>query len=164
VNPVYLVEECQKISIGAIRKDLRFKYADDEASLVFDAGDGHLPQQIMLTEQAITFGIRRYFVCACGARCNKLYLPPGKREYRCRACYRLRYELSYINRTSKHGRLLYRTNRMLKLVDKRAGMSRVFYNGQYTKRFDRFLNLCGRAGLVDVVNDAGNLKAAVTSL
>jgi len=43
-------------------------------------------------------------------------------------------------------------------------MSRVFYNGQYTKRFDRFLNLCGRAGLVDVVNDAGNLKAAVTSL
>lgn len=164
MTSAYLIEECPVISIGSVKRDIRFEYTDGEDHLVFDPCDGRLPQFIMLAEQAITFGTRRYFLCGCGLRVNKLYLPPDKSEYKCRACYRLRYELSYINRTSRHGELLYRTNRTLKLIDKRAGMNRVFYNGQYTKRFNRFLNLCSRIGLDDVVKNALSLKTAIASL
>lgn len=160
----FLIEECPSISIGSVKKDIRFEYTDGDDFLVFDAGGDHPPQRIMLDEQSITFGLRRYFLCECGSRVNKLYLPPGKSQYKCRVCYKLRYELSYINRTAKHGKLLYRTNRTIKLIDQRAGMSRVFYNGQYTKRFSRFLKLCSRAGLDDVVDNALTLKNAIASL
>jgi hypothetical protein len=164
MNPTYLIEECAAISIGSIKRDLRFELADDETFLIFDAGDGHITQRIELTMQAVTFGVRYYFECNCGLRVNKLYLPPGQRAYKCRTCYRLRYEITTFNRSSGPGQLLYRTNRMIKLANKRAGMNRVMYGGRYTRRFERFLNLCGRAGLADVINDARTFKEAMASL
>ena len=163
MNATYLVEECSAISIGSIKKDPRFEYKDGDESIFFYDSEG-LSQQILISEQAITFGVRRYFVCDCGVRVNKLFLPPGMRGYKCRNCYKLRYELTTINPRSIHGKLMYRTNRMIKLTNKRTDLNRIFYKGRYTKRFNRFLHLCARAGLVEVVENASKLTAAVASL
>ncbi len=163
MNATYLVEECKSISVGSIKKDLRFEYKDGDEFLFFYHGEG-LSQQILIAEQSITFGIRRYFVCECGAQVNKLFLPTGKKEYKCRNCYKLRYELTTINPRSIHGKLLYRTNRIIKLTNKRTELNRIFYRGRYTKRFNRFLHLCDRAGLVEVLDNAAKLSSAVASL
>lgn len=183
-----LIEECSALTTGAIKQDLRrcrmmeadikgvfsisngntnllcdywVEYLNGEAFLVISTGLGHLPQRILLSCLELRFGSRSYLNCDCGARVNKLYLPPGKDQFRCRRCHQLRYELSTINRMSKHGRLLYRTNRTLKLVNKRAGMNRIIYNNRYTNKFERFLRLCGQAGLDGVVRDARNLMTAI---
>ena len=36
-------------------------------------------------------GTRWWFVCMCGRRCAKLYLPPGGQSFRCRVCLHLTY-------------------------------------------------------------------------
>ena len=36
-------------------------------------------------------GKRFWFLCACGKRAGRLYLPPGQRMFRCRHCYNLTY-------------------------------------------------------------------------
>jgi hypothetical protein len=36
-------------------------------------------------------GKRFWFLCACGKRAGRLYLPPGQRVFRCRHCYNLTY-------------------------------------------------------------------------
>ena len=159
----YLVEECASVSIGSIKHDHRFVLDAGGESVTFDTGSNAAPQQIALAAEDITFGTRHYFLCGCGSRVSKLYLPPNKKEYRCRSCYGLRYELAVLSRTSAQGKLLYRTNRMLKLSEQRAHMNRIFYRGAYTRRFDRFLQLCLNAGLLETVREAMELEAAVAS-
>jgi len=36
-------------------------------------------------------GERPWFVCGCGRRAGRLYLPPGQRAFRCRHCHHLTY-------------------------------------------------------------------------
>jgi hypothetical protein len=36
-------------------------------------------------------GKRFWFLCGCGRRAGRLYLPPGQRQFRCRGCYGLTY-------------------------------------------------------------------------
>ena len=36
-------------------------------------------------------GKRYWFLCGCGRRAARLYLPPGQRVFRCRDCYNLTY-------------------------------------------------------------------------
>ena len=40
-------------------------------------------------------------------------------------------------------------------------MSRIFYDGNYTKRFERFLGQCERAGFNTIVDGANALKQLV---
>jgi hypothetical protein len=111
----------------------------------------------------ITYGKRAYFICECGHRATKLYLPHNGHEFKCRKCHGLQYQLTTFNRYSVAGRSMYRMNRLHKLSNERAGMSRIFYNGNYTKRFERFLGLCDRAGLDHIVKGANDLKALIES-
>ena len=116
------------------------------------------PQRVVMEWEVMTFGERAYFRCGCGLRVAKLLLPLNGTEFKCRKCHRLQYQLTCINRRSIAGASIYRMNRLRKLTYNRAGMSRIFYNGNYTKRFERFLGLCDRAGLDGIVRGAHDLK------
>lgn len=159
----YLVEECfvltprdvgrrndrvRKIGGNALerRADISYWFDNmDEPTRLFVCIAGHKPQSFAWEEVEITFGDTAYFYCACGYRAAKLYLPPNESEFKCRKCHGLRYEITTINRASASGRALYRLNRMIKLANSREKIN-VFYNGDFTKGFKRFLTLSERAG------------------
>jgi hypothetical protein len=49
-------------------------------------------QQIPLTTTRPYLGGKRFwFLCGCGRRVGRLYLPPGQGVFRCRHCYNLTY-------------------------------------------------------------------------
>lgn len=189
-NIRYLVEDCPVLAVGAIKHDLWrcrrreaeikgafsisnggrdllydywIEYSDGDSFLVVSTGLDQLPQRVLLAEVELKFGARSYFVCCCGVRANNLYLPAGKDQFRCRRCYRLRYALSNINKTSKQGMFLYRANRTTKLINQRAGMDRIIYKNCFTKRFERFLRLCGRVGLDSVITNARESMKVIQS-
>lgn len=134
-----------------------------DVSTILTYGKGQEPQEIALEWMDLTFGKTAFFICECGRRSRKLYLPPGTgvARFRCRICCHLKYELSQINRNSPQGKLFYSTNRIIKLANKRENMRRIFYAGTYTTRYRRFLKLCGQAGLDQVVSDANDLLNAI---
>ena len=137
--------------------------ADESESVLVSVGDRE-PQTIPLVFQEITFGKRAFFKCpACEITVSKIFLPHNAKEFKCRKCYKLQYQLSSFNRYSVAGRKLYQLNRIQKLSNNRASMSRILYHGQFTKRFSRFVNLCDRAGLSDVVRSANVLKSFISS-
>lgn len=145
------------------RTDITCWPEDDstDPATVFVSMAGNEPQKLNLEWEEITYGNRAYFVCSCGHRASKLYLPPHGHEFKCRECHSLQYRLSSFNRHSVAGRAIYRMNRLQKLTDSRANMSRILYNGKFSKRFESFLRLCDRAGLDSIVNGANDLKALI---
>ena len=154
------------INIGNGRAELIcsywFEFKDGDTFLIISIGGDHLPQRLLISECQLKFGIRSYFVCDCGRRSYKLYLPPDREELKCMICYRLRYELSGINRSSSHGKLFYITNRTIKLANQREDLNRIVYKNKYTKKYQAFLRLCGKAGFHGVVKEAQDLMAEIT--
>lgn len=122
---------------------------------------GNEPQKIVLEWVDINFGQVAYFQCNCGYRASKLYLPPNGTQYKCRKCYKLKYLISSLNSKSIAGQALHKFNRMNKLIETRSNINHIFYKGQYTRRFNRFLRLCKDAGLDSVVEDAQSLLNVV---
>ena len=55
-------------------------------------------QTVELTKMQITFGVRRYFKCACGRRVNSLYFKNFK--FKCRHCHSLIYEIKGLRKGS----------------------------------------------------------------
>jgi len=45
----------------------------------------------------------------------------------------------------------------------RGSMNRIFYRSQYTKKFNRYLNVCARVGLFNEVLDAQKLLIAINN-
>lgn len=186
-----IVEACRTLSIGQIKHDLMrsrnkepdivghisfkhgdkknwqkwnywFEYADSKTYLV--VGLSHYdPNRILLAETALTYGDRSYFICGdCGRRVSKLYLPQRTIVFRCRKCWRLKYEIQTINRNTQHGEHFYQTHRAIKLIHQREKMNRIFYKGRYSKRYERFLRLCNRVnGLESIVSNAKKLMSAI---
>lgn len=120
-------------------------------------------QRIKLAESELHFGPRSWFICDCDRLVSKLYLPPHTTQFKCRHCYNLCYQSTRISRNSKHGKFLYKQSKMLKLIDIRESIGRVFYRSQYTRRFKRWLRLCDEAGLVAERKDADNLMSGINS-
>ena len=54
------------------------------------------------TTQPDNHAVQQWFLCACGRRVAKLYLPPNEREFRCRSCYRLTYRSAQTHSESDH--------------------------------------------------------------
>ena len=172
MNTQLFVEDAISISPKQILQNQRINdYGNSEITYwIDDANDpstislsvaGREPQTIGLDWDSITFGRRPYFQCPCGQRANKFYLPRRGTEFKCRRCHNLQYVLTSFNKHSVAGQSLYRSNRLQKLAESRANMGRVLYNGEFTKRFERFLGLCNKAGLNDVVAGANNLMALI---
>jgi hypothetical protein len=94
-----------------------------------------LSQCIKLESQAIHFGLRPYFLCSCGSRCNILYLRFHGFKFLCRKCNHLTYELcSTINRKARHGELFYHFNRWLKILDMEKQIKRLDYGNKLTRK------------------------------
>ena len=145
-----------------VKPGISYWYEDPEDWSVWSISvNGSDPQEVKIEWEPITYGERAYFRCECGHRATKLYLPPNGHEFKCRSCHDLRYQLTTFNRYSVAGRKIYQANRLNKLSNNRAGMSRIFYNGNYTKRFERFLGQCDRAGFSAIVDGANALKKLV---
>lgn len=104
---------------------------------------GALYQEIGLELQTIRWGVRWYFLCRCGRRCNTLYLPPGGKVFSCRNCHNLTYLTHTINKNTNSG-LHYYTLRKMKLLWIKQAMDRMSYNGQNTKRAERYLEMAGK--------------------
>lgn len=132
-----------------------------DAPGVFISAGGKEPQRFDLEWTRITYGQRAYFRCSCGSRVSKLYLPIRGNLFGCRKCHKLQYFLTTLNKNSVAGMKLYKMNRLQKLSNSRANMSRILYNGNFSKRFERFLRLCGRAGFDNVINSANDLRALI---
>jgi len=172
MNNKYYVEDCititpkELLSWVNIKNGTRTDTKWSDINCRLDSSDpdilcisvkGGEPQRIVFEWVDINFGQVAYFQCNCGCRASKLYLPPNSVRYRCRKCHNLKYRLSSLNSKSVAGRVLYKFNRMNKLIETRENIKRVFYKGKYTRRFKRFLRLCENAGIDSVVEDAKNL-------
>jgi hypothetical protein len=179
MNNRYLVGECltltprdvgkrwdriRKLGVNQLAHHPGISYWFDDMgdpSRLFISVQGHEPQSFAWELIRLTFGDAAYFYCPCGHRASKLYLLPNGNEFKCRKCHKLQYHLSTFNRQSVAGRSLYRANRLQKLANSRASMGRILYNGEYTKRFQRFLGLCDRAGYDSIVQGAKDLKTLI---
>jgi len=139
--------------------DYRIEYEDNQTYLVVSFGVE--PQKFLLSEQELIFGNRTYFVCGCGKRTTALYLNKG--IFACRKCHNLCYQSTTINSATKHGRFIYQQSQILKIMEMRENMGRIFYRSQYSKRFMRWLDLCARVGLTKEVEDAKNLMFAINN-
>jgi hypothetical protein len=137
--------------------DYKVEYEESDAYLVIEFDGGS--QRILLSNHELTFGTRTYLTCACGCRTNALYLNKG--IFACRKCHKLCYQSTTINKTTKHGQFLFKQSQIIKLMEMREGLNRIFYKSQYSKPFVRWLALCERAGLVDDVEDAKELMLAI---
>lgn len=135
----------------------------NEPDLISASISGHDPQTLCLEWIDMTFGPVAFFKCNCGLRASKLYLPPGTAEFRCRQCYRLKYELSNLNRKSAAGLPIYRFDRMVKLADERNSISRIFYDGKFTRRFSQYLARCRKYGFKELAESAEGLLEIVKS-
>lgn len=149
------------ISFGNTKSvaDYYIEYSPEYDYLVIQYGEGE--QRIKLAESELHLGARSWFICDCGCRVGKLYLPPHAKEFKCRRCHGLVYELTTFNRSSKLGQFGYMVNRRLKLINMRENMRSILYDGKPTQCFDRFLRLSDKAGLGGVVEDARNLLLAL---
>ncbi|MSU60404.1 MAG: hypothetical protein EXS52_00615 [Candidatus Staskawiczbacteria bacterium] len=134
--------------------------ATDPLSITLSVNGGE-PQGLNFEWVNLTYGIRAYFLCSCGVRVGKLYVPIGGTELKCRKCYHLQYFLTTFNKNSVAGMQIYKMNRLQKLADSRANMGRILYDGEYTKRFKRFIGLCDKAGFNSAVEGANHLMALI---
>ena len=163
------VEDCYHITPRVIvkgmderRADIRFWTERENGALsLFAAVPNSEPQGIEVEEFSSPALDRLYFLCECCRRVFKLYLPIGCMQFKCRQCHKLRYRLTSFNPNTMHGRAQYRASRLHKLANERMRIRTPIYQGKYTKRFQRFLRLCGRAGLTDIVHDAKRLMETI---
>ena len=139
--------------------DYYVEYENEKTYLIINFGEK--PQRILLSEEELTFGTRSYLTCTCGNRVNALYLDKG--VFACRDCHKLKYQSTTINRNSKHGQFLYQQSQILKAMSMRENMTRIFYKSQYTRKFNRFINLCTKTGLLKEVIESGKLLTAINT-
>lgn len=137
------------------REDISFwTEQDNGGQCLYVAVRDNEPQRIALEDCFSPILDRVYFLCECGRRCFKLYLPHGRDAFKCRDCHGLRYRLQDINKNSMHGRAHYFDSRREKLTRQREAINTPLYRGRFTNRFQRFLRMSDRAGFKDVLNDA----------
>lgn len=182
---ITLIENSFALTARSLKKDLRKARRNESAGgslsiaqngkpfpvdywIEHDGKDSYLvvtfgveSQRILLSEYPVTFGTRTYLTCQCGRRTSFLYLQNG--TFACRRCQKLRYQSTTINKTTKHGRFLYKQSQILKLVAKREEIDRIFWRSNYTKKFTKWLDMCDRVGLTDQVKSASELMMAINN-
>lgn len=157
------VEGFINISLGNVKTvaDYYVEYTPDNDYLVVVYDEEE--QRIKLVESELHFGPRSWFECECTRRVGKLYLPPYSKQFKCRHCYRLTYELTTFNKKSKLGKISYQVNRMIKLANTQESIRSMFYAGNQTRRFNRFLDLSDKAGFKNNREDAKELLLMINS-
>ena len=175
----YLVEECftltprdvgrrfdriRRVRVNKLEWNDKISYWFDDIEnpeWLFISVSGNEPQRFKWELVDITFGEKQYFYCQCGYRAMKLYLLPNGKEFKCRKCHNLQYQLTTYSKNSIAGKSLYRLNRFQKLSETRMNLGRILYEGNFTKKFERFLRLCDRAGYDSIVKGANDLRELI---
>jgi hypothetical protein len=175
----YFIEECVKITPKEIINFFRNakQKGKDDSRPILDcwANDSENPETIYLSVGGkelqifniewfdLTFGKVAFFNCSCTRRVKKLYSIPGTGKFKCRFCQGLRYRSSIYNPRSIAGISISNFEKEIKLMDKRAKISRIFYKGKYTKRYSRYLESCKKAGLNNILKKSNNLLEIIKS-
>ena len=109
--------------------------------LRFKKGWKSIKQDIYYDFDSVNFGlVRPYLLCSCGYRANKLYMHLDDKEFTCRGCKNLQYELTTINRKVLGNELFYRANRLLKLSDI-ENHKYITYDNMLTRRAKSFITM-----------------------
>lgn len=173
MNDEYVIDSCISISpkevlkilkgITITRMDIRqlnlncWLNDPNEPDFLCMSIGGREPQTLELEWLTFKYGDVAFFNCGAGHRVRKLYLVPQGNAFECRLCGKFRYFASRLNPKSEMGQAVHRFENMRKLVYARVGMSKISHKGKYTKRFNRWLERCSKAGLHDVVENAKTL-------
>ena len=109
-------------------------------SLDSDRTRKNINYDIELTTTPCNFGGKRFwFICpnkSCGKRVGVLYKPPCGEYFTCRHCHNLTYESSKLSGRKK---ILGKFATLPELEEFRKNTKRVVYNGDFTKRYKRYL-------------------------
>jgi len=103
--------------------------------VINDDGKKLSEQTIELDKKRITFGIRRYFKCACGREVNSLYLKGGR--FACRHCHELIHEITRLHK----GTFFYKLNRTFKIKSAEHLVGNVNYGGKMTRKARQYMRL-----------------------
>lgn len=122
---------------SALHYSIEYGWNDDKYLVIYL---GPEPQKILLHERPLTYGVRTEFVCGCGRKCNTLYLSAD--YFSCRKCKLLRYESTRVNKNSDHAYMRWIYGKRMELMEMKASIKRIFYKGQYTKKYLRYISLC----------------------
>jgi len=147
------------------RKDIRYNYKEENDKVfLFVTVGSNAPQKILLEQtEPSDYFLRDYFRCECGCRVTKLYLLPDGSCFKCKKCHNLKYQVQSFNKSSKHGKIFLETSRILKLMNERENIDRIFYNSAYTKRFNKWLDSALELGMVEMVREARVLESIVNT-
>lgn len=158
-NCFYITPTYNSVDYDLMRRmDVRIEYHIEAEDHILATVGNNEPQRIDTEDVVTAVSWRRYFLCpCCEKRVFKLYLLPNGKEFKCRKCHKLKYTITNINKNTPHGKMLYSMNRLDKLSKQREKMGTILYNGKYTKRFQRFLRMCSRAGYTKALTDAEEL-------
>jgi hypothetical protein len=135
-------------------KQLQLKYSVDLVEppvvhLSFLYRNSWHNQTVFLDELLLGFGMRPFFLCACGYRAGKLYLAANQYSFLCRSCAALYYESTSINPNSQVGGFAYALFKRFKLDLLKQKVKRISYKGKYTRRARRVLGLAGTHTPID---------------
>lgn len=167
-----IVENCFVLTMAALDEEAHNTWRDDmrhwteytrdnDEFCLFVAVGASEPQKIFVEEFLTLFTYKPCFVCECRRPALKLYLPPHQTIFKCRRCHRLRYLSTTFNKKTAQGKALYQLNRLDKLSRQRMNIRTPIYRGKFTHKFQRFLRMCKRAGLDNVVEDAQGLMEVI---
>ncbi len=107
--------------LSVLDENMMINYESSGDVLYIEANGNE--QSIAIEKRPALSGVAYFFICSCGQRCKKIYLPPGHEDFTCRHCCNLAYRCTRISDSTKNGAILNDYCRMLKLIEK--GMSRL---------------------------------------
>lgn len=164
-EPKKLIEDYSFFDIGSFGRGLLYQYdgKGKKGSLVFPSlryshisyyvewfdslpclfvyiQDKDTPIKIYLSSSQSTFGKRPYFHCpGCNSSRRKLYMRGD--AFLCRECLNLIHESTRLHRAHPIVRIL---NKHLKLIVMSENVKRISYNGRYTRRAKRVIELSNK--------------------
>lgn len=116
-------------------------------------------QTIFLDELPLGYGMRPFFLCACGYRAGKLYLAANQYSFLCRSCAALYYESTSINPNSQVGGFAYALCKRFKLDLLKQKVKRISYKAKYTRRARRVLSLARAYTPIDGTREQGPMAS-----
>lgn len=140
---------------ATLKNGLRIKYKERVLEgerfldIIYCVNKNWVTQSIPVETWPVHFGIRRYWTCGCGKRCAVLYMHPERpMAFACKGCLDLNYNLSYLNRNTKNGKILYNFHWLNKLMELQENISRLSYKNKGTRKTIKFIIMSRKLGMM----------------
>lgn len=139
------------ITINGPDRALEVGYELSQNDILTISFDGK--EQCLEIQKIAAFrGIKTFFECVCGKRCEKLFLKPGGEWFACRACNDLTYLANRVTRDTVNGAVFSDFNRLTRLISRREKIRSPWYRGEPTKKFQKLLSDADGYGFHEFVN------------